>query len=139
MNRPPRYLYVCPETGEAAPGDDTPIETIAPAKPLSDAEIIAAFQSPELAALHARYSAAAHAMQSGVAFDADTRGLEAKHLRVGINSALVEASALAMILMRKGICTPAEYLTALCEKMEQERESYAQKIKQQTGAVVGLS
>ena len=49
-----------------------------------------------------RYDAAAHAMQSGVAFEIGagvSRETEPKHLRVGVNSAMVDSAALAALLI----------------------------------------
>lgn len=58
----------------------------------------------------------AHRVQSAIAFfegQKETFGIrhaetEPKHLRVGVNSALIEASALAALLFRKGVINAAE-------------------------------
>jgi len=60
-----------------------------------------------------RYNKAAHAMQSGVAFSKDKKEQDPKHLRVGIN--------------------------AVADAMEREANSYAERIKAETGANVTLS
>jgi hypothetical protein len=74
------------------------------------------------------YRALAHAMQTGVAaqmqFDPVVAGTTPKHLRVGVNSALVDSSALAKLLMDKGVITLDEYETALVEGMRAERDRY---------------
>ncbi len=87
----------------------------------------------KLQELDQRYRAAAHAMQTGVLlrmqregarFADDTHETAPKHLRVGINSAMVDTGAMAMLLIRKGIITELEYREVLVEMMEREAESY---------------
>lgn len=80
----------------------------------------------------ARYQAAAHAMQTGVAtkMAIDPSETQPKHLRVGVNSAMVDHSALAKILMDKGILTESEYFTALADAMEREVDLYRSFLKQ---------
>lgn len=76
-----------------------------------------------------RYRAAAHAMQTGVAvkMEHDPSGeTTAKHLRVGVNSAMVDTAALAELLVEKGIFTEDEYHAALARAMERERDLYQQ-------------
>ncbi|GAA0749610.1 hypothetical protein [Sphingomonas trueperi] len=87
-----------------------------------------------------RYEAACHAMQSGVAFEqsAGSKCGSPKHLRVGINSAMVETSALAHLLVAKGICTAFEYAEAITTAMEEEARRYEARIAAQTGATVRL-
>lgn len=79
-----------------------------------------------------RYAAAAHGMQSGVAMmmNHDAKATEPKHLRVGVNSAMSDAGALAKLLIAKGIFTEEEYLVAVCEGMEAERDTYTAKVKE---------
>jgi hypothetical protein len=88
----------------------------------------------------ARYIAAAHAMQSGVAMEMNYRSqpTEPKHLRVGINSAMVDHSALAKILIDKGIITDAEYMKALADAMEAEKLRYEKHISELVGRKVTL-
>jgi hypothetical protein len=80
-----------------------------------------------LAAARARYMAAAHAMQTGVAAKMQREPAETtpKHLRVGVNSAMVGNAALAKLLIEKGIFTEAEYFQAQADAMEAERDAYA--------------
>jgi len=75
---------------------------------------------------HARYLKAAHAMQSGVAMkmNFDPAETEPKGLRTGINSAMVEFSALVKLLTAKGILTEEEFMVALADAMEAERALY---------------
>jgi hypothetical protein len=55
---------------------------------------------------------------------------ESKHLRVGVNSALVETSALARLMFRKGMMSAEEYYDALIETWEQEVDSYRTRVKE---------
>jgi hypothetical protein len=88
----------------------------------------------------ARYRAAAHAMQTGVAMTMTTRpaATEPKHLRVGINSAMVEASALVRILITKGILTEHEWYTALADAMEEEQTLYERDLSTHHGRTITL-
>lgn len=88
------------------------------------------------------YEEAAHAMQAGVAFemqmDPDHAATSPKHLRVVVNSALVDSSALAKLLIAKGIFTYPEYYEALAEGMEAEVDRYTQRLERLTGKKVTL-
>jgi hypothetical protein len=88
----------------------------------------------------ARYEAAAHAMQSGVAADQGSadHSDNSKHLRVGINSALVETSALGNLLMAKGIVAAEEYAEAIIAGMEAEVLRYQELLSKRLGKVVTL-
>jgi hypothetical protein len=87
-----------------------------------------------------------HRVQSAIAFLSDklaregrrNQALEPKHLRVGVNSALVEASALGMLLMQKGLVTPDEYYEALIRGWESEVKSYQDLIHQAFGPNVSI-
>lgn len=82
-----------------------------------------------------RYQAAAHAMQSGVAMEMNylPSSTEPKHLRVGVNSAHVSNSAIAGLLIDKGIITLDEYEAAVAGAMETEAEAYRQRIQDHFG------
>lgn len=76
-----------------------------------------------------RYLAAAHAIQTGVAVAAMKAGgaskdVEPKHLRVGINMAMVENAALTKLLVAKGIITDDEFCAALADQAEEEKRRY---------------
>lgn len=86
-----------------------------------------------------RYHAAAHAMQSGVAYDPTSKSLEPKHLRVGINSAMVDHAALVGLLMEKGIISEEEYYAALADGMEAEAKRYADELSKKLGKPVTLA
>jgi len=76
------------------------------------------------------YTALSHAMQSGVAVlqNYDDPQTQPKHLRVGVNCAMVEHAALCELLFDKGVMTPTELLTYMIRKMHAEVESYRLKI-----------
>ena len=81
--------------------------------------------------LKERYLAAAHAMQSGVAAKlaaGSARECEPKHLRVGVNSALVDGGAMARVLIAKGVITAEEYFTSVVECMEEEAQGYEREL-----------
>src|SRR5262249_21354503 len=72
------------------------------------------------------YQARLHAMQSGAAMPMQT-GLaptSPKHLRVGVNAAMCDHSALVQVLIAKGLLTWEEYYTALCQEMDAEVKRY---------------
>jgi hypothetical protein len=85
-------------------------------------------------ALMAEYKRLAHAMQSGVALMLE-RCDEAspKHLRVGVNSALVDSGTIAELLVERGIFTRKEFLRKLVETMRREVEDYQERIKNAFG------
>lgn len=87
-----------------------------------------------------RYFAAAHAMQSGVAHE-HALGSEdgsAKHLRVGVNTAMVDHGGLVALLVAKGIITEDEYQQALCDAMEKEQKRYEDRLTKRVGGPVTL-
>lgn len=80
-----------------------------------------------------RYLAAAHAMQTGVAYDMEQNGdggagATPKHLRVGVNSGMVNAAAMAKLMIAKGLITEAELHKALADEMEAELARYQAKM-----------
>lgn len=87
-----------------------------------------------------RYDAAAHAMQSGVAFEMeqDPGPTSPKHLRVGVNAAMSDAGGLATLLISKGIFTREEYIEAVADSMEREVARYEQHLNRILGAKVTL-
>ena len=75
---------------------------------------------------HKRYLRACHAMQTGVAtkmhiYPAET---SPKHLRAGVNSAMVDTGAVIGLLIKKGVFTEEELYEALADKMEEEVKLY---------------
>lgn len=80
---------------------------------------------------HEGYLAAAHAMQTGAAVELEHGGGEEcnpKHLRVGVNSAMVEHAALAKLLIGKGVIHEDEYMEALEQMMMVEVKSYEERL-----------
>ena len=88
-----------------------------------------------------RYFAALHAMQTGVAYDLQHNPSSGtpKHLRVGINSAMVGHGALVKLLLEKGIFTEEEYIKAIADGMECERDKYQETVSKQFGGKVTLA
>jgi hypothetical protein len=93
-----------------------------------------------LAVDRARYEAAAHGMQSGVALKMHFAPSETtpKQLRVGVNSAMVEHAALVQLLIAKGVITMPEYVRAMADAMEAERDLYGKTIAEHYGRDVTL-
>jgi hypothetical protein len=82
-----------------------------------------------------RYRAAMHAVQTGVAAEM-TRGstdTDPKHLRVGINAAMVSDTALVRLLIDRGVITLDEYYAALADEAEAEKARYEQRLRTDLG------
>jgi hypothetical protein len=84
-----------------------------------------------------RYLDAMHAVQTGVLFALTRRGVEderilgdcsPKHLRTGINGALVDQGSLAGLLIRKGLIDEVEYHEAIADGAEQEKARYEREL-----------
>lgn len=88
----------------------------------------------------ARHIAALHGMRSGVAakMNFDPKETEPKHLRVGVNSAMVQQAAITRLLIEKGLITEQEYFTAVADMMERERDGYQQEVSEHYGTSVTL-
>lgn len=90
----------------------------------------------------ARYLAASHVVQSGVAMEMNipsrARATEPKFLRVGVNSAMVDHAALVGLLVLKGIITDDEYMKAIADAMEAEKERYEKALSQHYGKKITL-
>lgn len=84
-----------------------------------------------------RYNAALHAMQTGVMYQMEPGGnpdeTTPKHLRVGVNSALISSGAIAKLLMDKGVFTMDEYEAALADMAERDVASYTKLVRVQLG------
>lgn len=83
-----------------------------------------------------RYLEAAHGMQTAVAMlmEHDPGETSPKHLRVGVNAAIVDVAALAKLLVTKGLITDDEYCVSVAEMMEAERDRYQQLVREKLGA-----
>lgn len=88
----------------------------------------------------ALYLQLAHAMQTGVAAMAERgpKDMTPKHLRVGVNMAMVEHAALVSLLLEKGIMTEDEYYDRLIKTMTAEVEMYEKELKQEFGVTIHL-
>lgn len=77
-----------------------------------------------------RYMNALHAIQSGVALEMiqGSRDTEPKHLRVGVNSAMIQISALVKILTNLGLFTMEEWYEFLADATEEEKERYEKRL-----------
>lgn len=89
------------------------------------------------------YYSSAHAVQSGVAFQIETKGLEQsgaspKHLRTGVNLANAHQGGLAKLLIEKGVFSEEEYVEALRAAVEREADSIQAEVSQQLGRNVSL-
>ena len=90
--------------------------------------------------LRQRYEAALHAVQTGVAawMQVDPSEIEPKHLRVGVNSALLDSAALVKLFIAKGVFTEEEYAEALVEAVEGEVRRYQEKLQEHYGTTFTL-
>jgi hypothetical protein len=88
-----------------------------------------------------RHYDAAHAMQSGVAqyMQVNPRDTEPKHLRVGINTALVDHASLVDLLISKGVFSRGEYLKVIADGMEREKQDYEERLSKHYGANIKLA
>jgi hypothetical protein len=98
------------------------------------------FAEMSIEELRAHYAAKLHGVQSGVAatMNFDAGETSPKHLRVGINSALVNQGAFVALLIEKGLITEHEYLVKLCEYADREVASYEKKLAERFGRTISL-
>ena len=98
-------------------------------------------ENESLKAARARYMAAAHGMQSGVAMkmNFDPADTTPKHLRTGVNASMSDLGGLAKLLIDKGLITEEEYFSAVADAMERERDTYQQEISEHFGRPVNLA
>lgn len=78
-----------------------------------------------------KYMALVHAVQTGVKICIESNinnNHTPKHLRVGINSALVDQSAVASLLIKKGVFTQEEHMEALVEAWQEEKDRYTEEV-----------
>lgn len=96
----------------------------------------------------ALYAHLCHAMQSGVKTDIGTwkptpgdteHGTSVTHLRVGVNSAHCDHSALVKILIDKGIITEEEYFDAAIFTMVEEVKDYERKLSKRLNTDINLA
>ena len=87
-----------------------------------------------------RYDRACHAMQTGVAFmmQHDPKQADPKHMRTGVNAAMVQIGVLAQILMDLGIIDESAFYKRMADAMEAEVARYKSEIDDITGGNVTL-
>ena len=102
-------------------------------RPLSDTD--------ELTKLQMKYARLMHAMQTGIAvlMNYNPKETEPKHLRVGVNSALLDSSAVVKLLVSKGIITELEYFRELVALVQADLDSYQEQIQKITGTKIVLA
>jgi hypothetical protein len=94
--------------------------------------------------LQTEYTQLLHALQTGVKLHiglegvGDTSLAGPKHLRVGINSNMIQNSALALLLMRKGVITETEYWETQVELWRKEVSDYEKRLTDLLGREVTL-
>lgn len=88
----------------------------------------------------AEYNRLVHAMQSGVAMAIELGSKEAnpKHLRVGVNVAIVECSALYGLLVSKGVITAREATDTILDAHGMEVSRHASELSRELGYDVVL-
>jgi hypothetical protein len=85
------------------------------------------------------YLALMHAMQSGIKFKMELEGTHGssetspKHLRTGVNSALIDCSALVKTLVEAGVITIEDYRDNLIELLVAEVNDYQEKLSAKMG------
>lgn len=86
------------------------------------------------------YLEAAHAMQAGVAMkmNHDPEDTSPKHLRVGVNSAMVDTAAIVRLLVEKKIFSMEEFETTITDQMNKEAEMYEKELSERLGTKVTL-
>lgn len=85
-----------------------------------------------------RYAAAVHGIQTAILFEMEKAGeLQAgtthKHLRVGVNSAMINDHAVATLLIAKGVFTQEEYDVQVMESAELELAQMTVRVHNSTG------
>lgn len=90
--------------------------------------------------LQLEYNKLVHAMQTGVGMLMNYDGTETlpKHLRTGINSALVSNGALVKLLVDKKIITDEEMFQSLVDGLKVEVKDYETKLSFLTGGNITL-
>lgn len=88
----------------------------------------------------ARYLAAMHALQTGVAAEMHFRPepTQPKHLRVGVASLFSAEEALVELLIEKGLFKREEYAEALASALEREVARYEERLKKDYGIEIAL-
>lgn len=101
---------------------------------------------PKVTALQQEYQQLLHAVQTAVRTkmelegkpDTDQTDTGPKHLRVGVNSAIIQASGLALLLIDKGVITELEYWQQQVDTWRAEVTLYEHELSQKMGVEVKL-
>ena len=82
-----------------------------------------------------------HAIQTGVKMEMElgSKDTEPKHLRVGVNMALLETGGIAKLLIDKGIITEEEYYDQMVKMMEIEVKNYEERLSSHYGTKITLA
>jgi hypothetical protein len=101
-------------------------------------------ESEECSRMVARMTALLHKIQTGILFTReweemqgipdDRRSTGPKHLRVGVDQALIEHGALCALLIEKGIIKAKDYYETQIEFLERDVEAYTERLKERFGA-----
>ena len=93
------------------------------------------------------YEQAGHGVQSAIRFEMSQTGFEddendafadaIKHLRVGLDMRAADQSALAQLMIEKGVFTEAEYIEAMRLAANEELARYEQHCRQTYGLPEG--
>ena len=86
------------------------------------------------------YEQALHAVQTGVKMlmAYDKGETSPKHLRVGVNSAMRDSTAMARLLIKKKVITEEEYQKAVMDEMVREVRRYEEKLSRILGRTIKL-
>lgn len=84
------------------------------------------------------YTGAMHGVQSGVAMEMELEPstvatVATKHLRVGVNSAMVNDAALVRLLVKKGLITHEEYAEEVRLEANRELDRYEDLLRARLG------
>ena len=83
-----------------------------------------------------RYYAAAHRVQTAIAYGVASKAMEPKHLRTGIDMSKAEMAGLATLLIAKGVFTLEEYTEAMANAVEHEADRMEAELSRRLGANV---
>jgi hypothetical protein len=105
-------------------------------------------RSPECGIMTARSMDLLHKVQTAIkvlrdweashGVPEDHRSTGPKHLRVGVDSAMVQHGALVGLLIEKGVIKLKDYMETEIEFLEREVEGYRARLKEQLGIEIEL-
>lgn len=88
-----------------------------------------------LQATYDEYQRNLHAMQTGVAYEQSNGSTDGspKHLRVGVNAAMIHEAAIVGLLVAKGIFTEQEFAESLVNESRKEVDRYEKRLSERYG------